>query len=119
MTGATLCVACAQLPTKDRSLAVKTQQCPECKATCGVTSYGTAFRVQAAQRNLCLSPLFLTGATVGGCLFTFALGLVGLGMWSHDTMVPPRPAAGSKVPHEFARVTEVAVDDPIPPTNPH
>jgi len=118
MTGATLCVACAQLPTKDRSLAVKTQQCPECKATCGVTSYGSAFRVQAAPRSLCLSPLFLTGAAVGGCLFTFVLGLVGLGMWSHDTMVPPRPAAGTKVPHEFARVAEVAVDDPIPPTVP-
>jgi hypothetical protein len=116
MAGATLCVACAQLPTKDRSLAVKTQQCPECKATCGVTSYGAAFRVPALKRSLCLSPLFLTGATVGGGLFTFLLGLVGLGMWSHDTMVPPRPAVGSKVPHEFARVPEVAVDDPIPHT---
>jgi hypothetical protein len=119
MAGATLCVACAQLPTKDRSLAVKTQQCPECKATCGVTSYGAAFRVQAARRSLCLSPLFLTGATAGGCLFTFVLGLVGLGMWSHDAIVTPRPAVSTKVPHEFARVAEVAVDDPIAATNPH
>src|SRR5882762_1176156 len=108
MAGATLCVSCAQLPTKARSLAVKTQQCPECKATFGLTSYGVAFRVKRAPRILSMTPTFFAGATIGGGLFTFALMLVGLGMWSHDHMVPAGRSAETRVPNEFARIPEVA-----------
>src|ERR1019366_7654771 len=114
MAGATLCVACAQLPTKDRSLAVKTQQCPECKATFGVTSYGAAFRAKPPRRVLYMTPTFFTGAAIGAGLFSFVVMLVGLGMWSHDQMTPHARSPETRAPNGLARVPEVSVTDTIP-----
>ena len=114
MAGSTLCVSCAQLPAKDRSLAIKLQQCPDCKATFGVTSYGSAFRVKPGRRVMFMSPTVFTAATIGAGLFMFVVLLVGMGMWSHDQVVPPSRVQVRLVPSDFTHVPEVAVDDAFP-----
>jgi hypothetical protein len=115
MAGTTLCVSCAALPMKDRSLAIKTMQCPTCQATFGVTSYGAAFRLRAAKRNVLLSPTFLTGAIIGASLFTFVVVLAALGFWSKEKVTERARVPETQVtPNELARVPEVAVDDPFP-----
>ena len=50
MASSTLCVYCAQLPTKDRSIAAKKQRCPDCNTPIGVTVYGTPFRMAPIKR---------------------------------------------------------------------
>ncbi|MSQ96306.1 MAG: hypothetical protein EXR98_17380 [Gemmataceae bacterium] len=114
MAGTTVCVSCAQLPMKDRTLAVKTSRCPECKAEVGMTSYGAAFRVQASTRRLFLSPVFITGATIGAGLFTFVVVLIALGFLSREQMVRPAKAPDLTAAEQLARVAEVAVDKPFP-----
>lgn len=113
MARSTFCVSCAQLPMKDRSLAIKTTQCPECKTAVGVTSYGAAFRVQATNRRMFLSPGFLVGATIGAGLFTFVIVLIALGFMSHEQMVRPAKAPEVAATDLLARVPEVAVDKPF------
>jgi hypothetical protein len=113
MAGATLCVSCAQLPKKDRSLAITKAKCPDCQIEFGITSYGSPFRIKVRKRSLFLSPGLLTGAILGAGLFTFAAVLIALGIWSKDQMVrparvPDRPA------NELAGVPEVAVDEAFP-----
>ncbi len=113
MAGANLCVSCAQLPQKDKSLAVASKRCQECKTTFGVTSYGSAFRFASAQPRPFLSRGFVIGVAVGGGLLSFILLLVGLGMWSRDVVVSKAPPVDPKAPIELTRVPEVGVDDPI------
>jgi hypothetical protein len=115
MTGATLCVSCAALPTKDRGLAIKTMQCPDCKTDFGITSYGAAFRIQTGKRKRFLSPALFTGMMLGAGLFTFVMALTGLGLWSKEKIAGPDSApAALPAPNELARVPQVAVDDPFP-----
>src|ERR1022692_508620 len=114
MAGA-LCVSCATLPMKDRGLAIKTMQCPDCKSSFGVTSYGAAFRIQPGRRQRLLSPMLLTGMILGAGLFTFVVALTGLGLWSNEKIAGPVSApAAQPATNELTRVTQVAVDDPFP-----
>src|SRR5437762_12066591 len=113
MAGAILCVSCAQLPTKNRSLAVRKTRCPECQAEFGVTSYGSAFRIKAAPRRL-FSPLMMAGISFGAGFLTFLMLLVGLGMWSGEVVSQPRRAAQAPPPDELTLVREVAVDRALP-----
>ncbi len=115
MAGPVLCVSCAQLPLKGRSAAFKTMKCADCKNEFGVTSYGVAFRIEAAKHRMLLSPSFLIGATLGAGLFTFALVLAGLGFWSRDQMVRPARAPDLSATEQLARVREVAVDKTFEP----
>ena len=75
MAGPTLCIACAQFPVKNRSLAIKTMKCADCGAEVGVTSYGATFRTETRKRRLVLSPTVLTGATIGAGLFAFVVAM--------------------------------------------
>ena len=118
MAGAILCVSCAQLPRKDKSLASKTMRCPECHAAFGVTSYGTAFRFCRRQKPAVLGGRCDRDHRRRGRVH-FVLLLVGMGIWSADVAVPKRAAVvASKPAHEFARVPEVAIDDPLAQNNP-
>ena len=118
MAKATVCVSCAQMPRKDRSLAIKTMRCAECKAEFGVTSYGTAFRFPPTEGRL-LTPAFMTGMAIGGALCAFIMVLAGMGIWSSAMAPPVRRAAKPAPPIDLLRVREVAVDDRIPPTTHH
>lgn len=115
MAGAILCVSCAQLPCKDRSLAVKKLRCTECQAAFGVTSYGTTFRFLPPKHNRMFTPGFMSGVSVGAALIAFVLLLVGMGLWSGDLGAPQRRPADPSPPDELARVREVAVDAPFSP----
>ena len=115
MAGATLCVSCAQLPTKDRSLAVNKMRCPDCKSEFGVTSYGATFRFLPPKKARMISPLFMTGIAFGAGFLTFILVLVGLGVWSGNAVTPPRRAAAPP-PDELERIREVAFADKFAPT---
>ena len=115
MANSTYCVSCAQLPLKGRSLAVKTQQCLECRTTFGVTSYGAPFRVKPDARILHMSPALFATAVIGAGLFVFVVMLIGLGIWSHEQIVPKPRVQNGPVPHEFARVPEVALNDAFDP----
>lgn len=113
-----LCVSCAQLPRKDKSLASKTQKCPECKCTFGVTSYGTPFRFMPPSRNRLIAAGTVIAITTGAGIFTLVLILVGMGIWSTEVTMPnPRPVA-SKPADDYARIREVAIEDPISHSNP-
>ena len=114
MAGATVCVSCAQLPHKNRVLAIKTMRCPDCKAEFGVTSYGSPFRFRPTKRGL-LTPAFMAGAAIGGALFAFILVLVGLGVWSSDVAPPPRRVAEPVPRREVASVPEVAIEKKFSP----
>src|SRR5262245_48142260 len=118
MAGANFCVACAALPRKDYSLAVKTMRCAECKCTFGVTSYGSAFRFAPARFGSLFSKGFMAGVTVVSAMFTMVLTLVSMGMWSTDTALPKRRPAEPQLPRVLSHVKEVAVADAIPHTNP-
>ncbi len=115
MASSTLCVACAQLPQKDAGLAVSKQQCLACKTTFGLTSYGAPFRIKPTKRSLVMSPMVLTGVTIGCGFFMFVMFLVGLGFWTKDQVRPKanRPA-DPPAPNELARIREVAVDERFP-----
>jgi hypothetical protein len=121
MAGPTLCVSSAQLPVKDGALAVKTKKCPECGVECGTTSYGATFRLQARNRRMLLSPLFITGVSIGAGLFTFVIVMIGFGMWSKEKIAGPVRPSDPPPADQLARVKEVAVGDPFPrdvnPTN--
>src|SRR5258708_320784 len=108
MAGATYCVSCASLPVKDRSLAVKTAKCSECKTEYGVTSYGTSFRVPLVKRRWVLSPALYTGMMLGAGLFAFVIALSGLGLWSSEKVIGPTLRAQAP-PTDLTRVPEVAV----------
>src|SRR5262245_58549581 len=119
MAGEILCVSCANLPRKDKSLAAKTMKCPECKSAFGVTSYGTAFRFLPPTRSRVFSAGSVIAITAGAAVFTFVLLLVGMGIYSADVAVPKRHTTVTTKPaHEFARVPEVAIEDPIAQNNP-
>ena len=115
MAGTTLCVSCASLPMKNRTLAVKVAKCPECQSACGVTSYGASFRIQPAKRSRFLAPAFITGVTIGVGLFMFVIALTGLGLWSNEKIAGPVPIPPAPPSNDLARVPEVAVDDRFPP----
>lgn len=114
MAGSTLCVSCAQLPRKDRSLAVKSMRCPECSAMFAVTSYGTPFRMKDAPAKRMVTPGMLTCVAVGGGLTALLIAVVGLGMWTSEKVPTVAQRADPPVANELARVPEVAVDSPVP-----
>jgi hypothetical protein len=115
MVGATLCVSCAALPLKDRKGAIKVMKCPECQTTIGVTSYGSAFRVEAAKRPRLLAPAFVSGTVIGAALFIFVVALTGLGLWSKEQVARPTPPPVPPPSNELARVPEIAVDKRFAP----
>ncbi len=114
MAGTTLCVSCASLPLKDQSLAIKTTKCPDCKALVGLTSYGVPFRAQQAARKRLLSPMSITGLTIGAGLFVLILALAGFGLWSKEKVAGPDLGPAAPPPNELAHVPEVAVETPFP-----
>jgi hypothetical protein len=114
MAGSTLCITCANLPIKARTVATTVQHCPECNAEVGVTSYGSAFRVRAVKPRAIVTPTLLQGVLVGVGLFAFVMLLVGLGVFSSAQAPPPsRFAAAAKptapAPSIFNRVPEVGL----------
>ena len=110
-----LCVSCAQLPIKERSLVVKKMRCPECKTEVGATSYGATFRIQLIQRSrFMLSPTFVTSAAIGAGLFSFVMLLVGMGLWTGEKVVPPNRPADPPAPNLLTCVPEVDVFDRFP-----
>jgi hypothetical protein len=114
MAGATVCVSCAQMPHKNRSLAIKTMRCPDCKAEFGVTSYGSAFRFQPTKRGL-LTPAFVASVAIGGALFAFILVLVTIGIWSSEVAPAARRAPEPTPRGHVGFVPEVAIDKKFPP----
>jgi hypothetical protein len=118
MAGATLCISCASLPLKNRASAVKLSKCPECQSALGMTSYGVAFRVEAAvYRSRLLSPWFLFGLCVGAGIFIFVSTLIGLGTWSKDQIdvFTATPAPANPPANELVRAPEVAVSNKFDP----
>jgi hypothetical protein len=114
MANSTLCVSCAQLPSKRGSAAVKTMRCADCGSVFGVTSYGTPFRMEVARSKRILTRGMLTGFAVGGGLAAVALALIGMGMWTTNKAMPTARPADPPVANELARVPEVAVDSAVP-----
>src|SRR5215207_510421 len=109
MASSALCVSCAQLPQKDRTLAVRTQACPDCGNTFGITSYGAAFRIKAAKRTQWLTPSLGTGLTVGAGLFMLVVILVGLGIWSKEQVLTVKRAPEPAPADELFRVPKIAI----------
>src|SRR5438105_1131889 len=115
MAGATFCVSCASLPVKDRAAAVTLNQCPECKTTFGVTSYGAAFRLAPAKRRI-LAPAFITGMTLGAVLFVFVIGTIAFGLWSKEQVTRPTPNVVAPERHDnLMRIVEVGVSERFDP----
>jgi len=117
MAGEIVCVSCAQLPRKDKALAVKTMHCAECAAMFGVTSYGTAFRFLPPKKSRLFSTGAVIGLTAGAAVFTFVLLLVGMGFWTSEVALPRPRAVEAKPADMFAQVPEVAIEEPISPTS--
>lgn len=114
MAEGSLCVACAQLPVKDRSIALTRRRCPECKTEFGVTSYGTAFRFTPRKAGRIFTPFVMGGLAVGAGLLTAMLTLVGLGVLSSDVVAPSAPVTRGPLPDDLLDIREVAVADAIP-----
>jgi hypothetical protein len=99
---------------KERSMAVTLTSCPQCQTVCGVTSYGTAFRLQTVKRKRVIGGMFLTGMITGAGLFIFAVALTALGLWSREKIAGPDQGPPAPAAQDLTRVPEVAVDDALP-----
>src|SRR5438876_239926 len=91
MAGSALCVACAQLPIKDREVATRVRRCPECAAEVGVTSYGTRFRARPAKRGQLLTRSVILLACGGVAGLSALTGLLALLLFVRSEPVQPRP----------------------------
>jgi len=115
MAQSALCVSCVQLPQKDRALAVRTQECPDCNNLFGITSYGAAFRIKAVKRRQWLTPSLATGMAVGAALFMLVVTLVGIGLWSKEQVLTSKRRPDPAPATELAQVPQVAIEDPMAP----
>ena len=113
MARPTLCVACADLPLKDRGAAARTQRCADCHAEVGVTAYGARFRLPEVKRRQ-LSATFIKAMPIGAGLFMFATLIVGVTCWINDQTARPTRKVEATLPDSLARVREVSLLDPFP-----
>jgi hypothetical protein len=93
-------------------MAVHKMRCPNCNVEFGVTSYGVAFRLDAAPSRL-LSPKFLTFAAIGGGLGAVVMVLFGFGLCAGDSIKAEARRPDPPAKQNLASVPEVGVADPI------
>jgi hypothetical protein len=121
MAGSCLCISCAGLPVKDRSVAARSHRCPDCQSDLGVTSYGSAFRMASVKRKKIMTPSVLQAAIVGAVLSALVIALVGVPVWFDEKSPSAHHRAAIAQPevvNELTRIPEVSLDAPLPRTVP-